>query len=99
RIRPCDQFSDYIELYVGTDPLDDCPDEPSDDAWPVDMDMNTEINVLDMFKFVLAEVLGTTVGEANYDARFDLNADGTINVLDLFEYVRLEVLATQCTNP
>jgi hypothetical protein len=94
-----DQFDDYIELYVGTDPLDDCPDDPTDDAWPPDTTINTEIDVLDLFQFVLANVLATTVGDPNYDARFDLNADESINVLDLFEYVRLDLLATQCTNP
>jgi hypothetical protein len=61
--------------------------------------MSRQINVLDLFRFVLAEVLGTTWGEPGYDARFDLNASASINVLDLFEYVRLEVLGTRCTNP
>ncbi len=95
----CDGFTTVDEDHIGTDPVDACPDNPSHDAWPADIDMNTSINVLDLFSFVLAEVLGTAPGEPNYDARFDLNADESIYVLDLFEYVRLELLGTQCTNP
>jgi hypothetical protein len=94
-----DLSTDAMEFFVGTDPLDDCPDNDTDDAWPFDTDMNTSINVLDLFSFVLADVLGSTLGEPNYSTRFDLNASESINVLDLFEYVRLEVLGTQCTNP
>jgi hypothetical protein len=94
-----DGFDNDVECYLGTDPLDDCPDDPTDDAWPVDMNMDTEINVLDLFQFVLADVLGTTLGDPDYDVRFDLNCDETVDVLDLFQYVALEVLATQCTNP
>jgi hypothetical protein len=94
-----DGFDDTIEAYLGTDPLDDCPDDPSDDAWPPDINMDTEVNVLDMFRFVLADVLATELGDPNFNARFDLNADQSINVLDLFQYVVLDVLATECTNP
>jgi hypothetical protein len=95
-----DGFLDAVELYLGTDPLDACPDVVgADDAWPFDMNMDTRIDVLDLFRFVLADVLATTSGDPKFSARFDLNADESINVLDLFEYVRLEVLATECTNP
>lgn len=93
-----DEFTDFQERYMGTDLLDACPDNPSHDAWPVDTDVNTTINVLDLFEFVLAEVMGTRWGEPNYSARFDLTADGSINVLDLFEYVRLALIGAACTN-
>ena len=43
-----DQFSDYIELYLGTDPVDACPDAITDDAWPPDMNNDTRANVLDV---------------------------------------------------
>jgi hypothetical protein len=33
----CDGFSDSQEAFVGTDPADACPDDPSDDAWPADL--------------------------------------------------------------
>jgi hypothetical protein len=95
----CDGFTSAKEAHVGTDPLDACPDNPSHDAWPVDTDVNTKINVLDLFAFTLADVMGTSPGEPNYNARFDLTANESVDVLDLFEYVRLEVLGTQCTNP
>ena len=94
-----DDFNDAVESYVGTDPLDACPDDDTDDAWPFDMNMDTDINVLDLFQFVLADVLATTSGDPKFSARFNLNWDETIDVLDLFQYVALEVLATQCTNP
>jgi subtilisin family serine protease len=94
-----DGFDDDVELYLGTDPFDACPDDPADDAWPVDMNKDTYINVLDMFQFVLADVLGTELGDPEFDARFDLNVDESIDVLDLFQYVSLDVLATECTNP
>jgi subtilisin-like proprotein convertase family protein/C1A family cysteine protease/putative hemolysin len=94
-----DGFDDPTEQYVSTDPLDDCPDGPADDAWPPDINMDTRVDVLDLSQFVVADVLATELGDPNYNARFDLNADESISVLDLFEYVSLDLLATQCTNP
>jgi hypothetical protein len=41
-----DGFVDALELYLPTDPLDNCPDNSADDAWPLDMDRNRLINVL-----------------------------------------------------
>ena len=38
-----DGFSGRIEFSVGTDRGDDCPDDPSDDALPVDFDNDTLI--------------------------------------------------------
>ena len=76
-----DQFSDYIELYLGTDALDACPDAITDDAWPPDMNNDTQANVLDVL--LLAPHWGARLGQTNYDRRFDLNADGFINVLDV----------------
>lgn len=34
-----DGFCDGSEMYVGTDPLDACPDDPTDDAWPFDINV------------------------------------------------------------
>jgi subtilisin-like proprotein convertase family protein/putative hemolysin len=89
-----DDFDDSVEQYVGTDSLDACPDDPADDAWPADTNVDTMINVLDLFVFVPS--LDTYFGDPDYVARLDLNIDGTINVLDLFKLVPL--LATQCTD-
>jgi hypothetical protein len=90
-----DGFNDCVETYLGTDPLDGCPDDPSDDAWPPDINMDTRVNVLDLFAFVNAGVLACTAGDPCYDIRFDVSVDGSINVLDLYSLVPL--LATQCS--
>ncbi len=85
-----DGFLDSFEAYVGTDPWDDCPDDPSDDAWPPDINNDTWVNGLDIMRF-------KPVLSGPYDVRFDLNADGYVNVLDLMIYKPL--LGTSCTNP
>ena len=36
-----DDFQDSREVYLGTDPLDNCPDNSSDDAWPLDIDKDS----------------------------------------------------------
>ncbi|GAG07106.1 unnamed protein product, partial [marine sediment metagenome] len=89
-----DGFSDAIEIYIGTDSLNSCPNHPTHDAWPADTTIDTTINVLDLFMFVPS--LGSHVGDPAYARRFDLDASGTINVLDLFRLV--PVLGTQCTS-
>jgi subtilisin-like proprotein convertase family protein/putative hemolysin len=94
-----DGFDDALEVYTGTDPLDGCPDGPADDAWPPDINMDTRADVLDMYQFVVADVLATNLGDPGYNPRFDLDADQSIAVLDLFQYVSRDLLATQCTNP
>jgi len=90
-----DQFDDYVELFVGTDPLDACPDDPSDDAWPFDINVDTWSNILDVLLY--KGHLQTQVGDPNYDRRLDLNADGWVNILDILLYKGH--LQVQCTNP
>jgi hypothetical protein len=78
-----DGFTDYIELYVVTDADDACPDVVgSDDAWPLDVNM-------DKFVTVGGDILpyrgriGATGGpppSANWLRRLDLNADNYITV-------------------
>jgi len=89
-----DGFDDDVEVYLRTDPLDACPDNPSDDAWPPDVNMDTWANVLDLLAFVPR--LLTRVGDDLYSPRFDLDADGWINVLDMLKCV--PVLMTSCTS-
>jgi hypothetical protein len=90
-----DGFTDGLEQFLGTDPLDTCPDDPSDDAWPPDMNIDTSCNLLDLLQY--RPVILTEVGDPDYDQRFDLNADGHIDILDLLQY--RPVILTQCTNP
>jgi hypothetical protein len=85
-----DGFDDDVECYLGTDPLDDCPDDPSHDAWPPDIDMNTQVNVLDiqLYKPGLS---------GPYDARYDLDASGEVDVLDILLYKPWVNMS--CANP
>jgi hypothetical protein len=74
-----DAFDDPVESYVGTDPLDDCPDDPSDDAWPLDVNMDTGITVAgDSLSF--RDRIGATPGSPGWWARVDLNMDSVITV-------------------
>ena len=81
-----DGFLDGVELHVGTDPLDACPDDPSDDAWPLDINMDSTITVVgDVLSF--GGHISATPGEAEWSQRLDLNADGVITVVgDLLLY-------------
>lgn len=84
-----DAYSDIVEVNIGTDPLDDCPDDPSDHAWPPDINNDGAVNVLDIMRY--REPL-----HGPYDRRYDLNADGSVNILDVMQY-RDWINAT-CTN-
>jgi len=90
-----DEFDDSVESYVGTDPVDDCPDGPSDDAWPFDINIDTWSNALDVLLY--KGHLQTPVGDPDYDPRLDLNADLWVNALDILLYKGH--LQVQCTNP
>ena len=79
----CDAFSDADEGTIGTDPADNCPDDPADDAWPCDFDMNTVVNITDVFN-VLPPYFGSSTGDPDYTVRRDLVPDGVINITDVF---------------
>jgi hypothetical protein len=81
-----DQFDDYIELYLDTDPLDNCPDNPSDDAWPLDIDMNGDLSATgDVFYY--RGRIGATQGDPEWWQRLDLDMSGDISVTgDVFMY-------------
>ncbi len=97
-----DEFDDDVECHVDTDPLDDCPERTGTpgrcpgadcdghDAWPPDLDVNMNVNILDVLQYKPALA-------GPYDARFDLNADIVVNILDVLMYK--PVLNTSCTNP
>jgi hypothetical protein len=47
-----DNFRDAVELYLSTDPLKACPGGDSDDAWPLDIDMDKYVTVAgDVFMY------------------------------------------------
>lgn len=101
-----DDFDNDIECYLGTDPLDACPDVlgspglcpgPScdgDDAWPPDFDVNAWVNIADVLKF--EGRLGTNVGDPGYVRRLDLNTDGPVNIGDVLVFKGR--LGQRCTN-
>ena len=75
-----DGFFDPIEAYLGTDPPDACPDDPSDAAWPLDVNNDGQISVVgDVLNF--RDRIGATPGAPNWWQRLDLNADGQISVV------------------
>jgi len=82
-----DEFLDGVELYLGTDPTDACPDGPSDDAWPLDMDMNGVLNLTgDAIKYV--GEIGCNVSTKPECKRLDLDMSGVINLTgDAIKYV------------
>jgi len=91
-----DGFSNFVEIFMGTDPLDACPDDPSDDAWPPDINMDTRANVLDLMRFKKPVILSCS-DDPSYDTRFDFDANGCINILDVMMYKPF--ILTQCVNP
>jgi len=82
-----DGFDDDVECYLPTDPLDNCPDNDTDDAWPLDINMNKDLSVSDdVFNYVGR--IGATPGSPNWWVRLDLDMSGDISVSgDVFLYV------------
>jgi len=86
-----DGFTDYVELYLPTDPDDACPDDPNDDAWPPDVNNDAEVDILDVLHY------RWKLAPKPYDNRYDLNADGSVDILDVLLYRWF--INTSCTNP
>jgi len=82
-----DAFFTSVEQYLGTDHLDACPDGPSDDAWPLDIDRDGAVSGTgDAFNYVGR--IGATPVSPNWWQRLDLDMDSAISVTgDVFMYV------------
>ena len=76
-----DEYADDLETYLGTDPLDDCPDDPSDDAWPPDTYIDASVNIVDVLQFKPA--IGLRSGDPSFSARLDLYPDDWVNIADV----------------
>jgi hypothetical protein len=82
-----DGFDNDVECHVGTDPLDSCPDGPTDDAWPLDNDIDRAVSVSgDVFAYV--GKIGAAPGSPNWMQRLDIDMDSTISVTgDVFMFI------------
>jgi hypothetical protein len=73
------------EAFIGTDPMDRCPDNTSDNAWPPDLNNNGWVNLSDVIQF--GPVFNTVGPSPPYNPRFDLNAapqpNGAVNLSDV----------------
>jgi pimeloyl-ACP methyl ester carboxylesterase len=99
-----DSYNDGIETYLGTDPFDACPDDPTDDAWPPDVNNSGNVNITDIVAFRVK--LNYCEGNPGYDPRYDINQQVTgtcsppakaVNITDIVLY--RTILNTSCTNP
>ena len=74
-----DAFTDAAEACIGSDLFDACPDNPSHDAWPLDISMDRMLTVAgDVLNF--RDRIGATPGSPEWSQRLDLNMDGAITV-------------------
>ncbi|UCH86239.1 MAG: S8 family serine peptidase [Dehalococcoidia bacterium] len=76
-----DDFVDAVELYLATDPLDDCTDEIGvHDAWPLDINMDKGVTVVgDALNF--RDRIGAAPGDPEWWQRLDFNMDNDITVV------------------
>jgi len=88
-----DAWINKNELYIGTDHMDNCPDNTSDDAWPPDVNNNKSVDILDVLLF--KPHMNCSVGQGCYDNRYDLNVDGVVNIIDILLYK--PILDQHCT--
>ncbi len=72
-----DGFSDKVETYVGTDPNKTC----GLNTWPPDVDGDGTVTLLDMTN--VANSYLTKTGDAKYNKRYDMDANGAIAIEDL----------------
>jgi len=95
-----DGFTDEVETYLRTDSLDACPDGPSDDAWPLDINIDTWANTSDVLMYPTNVSMPAEQGvEPTYDARYDLNTDSWVNTSDMLMFPFKADMPLQCTNP
>jgi Tol biopolymer transport system component len=86
-IPDCDDdgFNDGLEVFIGTDPLEACPNNSSNDALPFDTSIDKKVNLIDLVgspdSFKIS--FGSSDGEPNYRPRFDWNGDKIVNLIDL----------------
>lgn len=93
--RDGDCWDNGDEDFIGTDDWDDCPDGSWDDAWPPDIDNDTEVDIVDVLKF--KDHIMTGCGDPDYWQRLDLDADCDIDIVDVLKLK--PYMLRWCTNP
>ena len=89
-----DVFSDKVEVYLGTDPADNCPDVVgADDAWPLDMNKDKFVTMADVNRY--AGKIGRSVSADPLLRRLDLNQDNFTTMADVNKYAGK--LGQKCT--
>ncbi len=78
----CDGWSTANENFIGTNPNLAC----ATDNWPPDFDDSLQVDIFDVL-FLAPPVFFSTPPGPPYDARLDLNADGTI--IDIFDVLTM----------
>jgi len=91
----CDGWTTDGEAAIGTDPMDPCPDDQLDDAWPPDVDNSGRVSTTDVLTF--APVMQQQPGDASYDPRLDLGGGEGINIIDVL--LLGSVIQRSCQNP
>jgi hypothetical protein len=81
----CDGFSATVENSAGTDPFDNCPDDPSDNAWPADIDNDTFSDITEIT--ALAASFGQPVPPA--PTRHDIAPAPVDAFVDITDIVRM----------
>ena len=85
-----DGFTDDLEaLFLGTNPTNGCSltsaaNDEDPDPWPPDFDDNQVVDIADLIPF--KSHYEAVAPDPNYNARFDLNADGAIQITDLIPF-------------
>lgn len=75
-----DGFSDVVELYLGTNHLNACAPDGSDDAWPPDPSMDGQVDEADVQ--LVTDAIDVSLKIVPGNIRFDLDADGAITTSD-----------------
>jgi Tol biopolymer transport system component len=75
-----DAFTDYVEVYVATDPDDACPDSTGDDAWPLDINIDRSVTIVgDVLAY--SGNISKSVAQHPELQRLDLNGDRSISIV------------------
>ena len=80
-----DGWPDAAEAIIGTDPFDNCPDSPTDDAWPADINNDAASDISDLV--VISGSFPRSVPPAA--ARHDIAPDPPDGFVDITDMVRI----------